>query len=284
MCRSAHPRTLWWLDRITQRLGARRAAPWRVALSAKPQVARTSYLLWSGGIVPFALKNHTLAWILVVVSLLAVSLLSAVGAFNSKPTTFIAAASGDTYLSSYAPSASHGTAPVLWASHDRYENETLLAFDISGKLRPGDLVVQARIRLTISDVAATRFPISLTTGRTLTNWQENTTTFNTAPLLAFDTSTSTALGTTQSVSRGDAVWIDVTRQLHRWHSYGGPSNFGTVLMMGSGSGDAALGFASRENTQLNQPVLEVTFQPGPRNIYSYTLGLPTAGVAATRPD
>ena len=231
-----------------------------------------------------ALRKHTLAWILVAVSLVAVSLFGVVGAFNSTPRTFTAGASGDTYISSYAPLTTHGTAPVLWVSRDGYQNWTLLAFNIAGKLRPGDLVVQARMKLTVSDEKAAKLPVMLTTGRALTNWQENSTTFASPPLFAFDTGTTTAVGTTQKVARGDAVWIDVTKQVHRWHSYGGPSNFGTVIMMGPGNPNAALGFASRDNAQLNKPLLEVTFQPGPRAVYGYALGPATTGIAVARID
>jgi len=199
--------------------------------------------------------------------------------------TFNAPASGDTYLSSYAPSSTYGNAPVLQVSHvGGNENWTLIQFDIAGKLRPGDRVVQARMRLTVSDANAPSWPVVVTTGRTLTTWQENATTFETAPLFSFDTSTSTVVGAAGTPSRGTTVWIDLTKQMRRWHSYAGPSNFGTALMMGPTVASGAIGFASRDNVNLEKPLIEVTFQPGPRTPYGYALEFGFATVARARPE
>jgi hypothetical protein len=217
------------------------------------------------------------------VSVTAAVVMGAVMGFGSSPRTFNATDSGDTYLSSFAPASNGGTATVVWVSSSGgFQNWTLIQFDMSGKLRPGDLVVGARMRLTISDSFAERWPVVITTGRILTMWQENDTTFGTAPLFAFDTSTATAVGLTGAPSRGAIVSIDVTKQLHRWHSYGGPSNFGTVINIGPESPSGAIGFASRENPQLDKPLLEVTFQPGPKTPYGYSLGFASIVAAASR--
>lgn len=236
------------------------------------------------GTILSAWRKRSSSWALVAVSLAAVSLFGAVGAMNSEPRSFNAAASGDTYLSSYAPTTPQGTSTTLWVSSGTNVNWTLIAFDISGRLRPGDLVVGARIGLTVSEVIAPIPSAVLRTGRTLTAWQENTTTFDTAPLFAFDVSTSTSAGAAQGLSRGSTVWIDVTKQLSRWHSYGRSSNFGTVIMMGPGSGSGAIGFASRDNAQLTKPVLAVSFLPGPRSVYPYAVEPGAAAIAVARTD
>jgi len=226
-----------------------------------------------------------LAWIFVAVSVATVFAISVVPALNVASRTFDAQASGDTYLSSYAPSSPYGTAPVLRVSREGgNENWTLIQFDIVGRLRPGDVVVKATMRLTVSDANAPNWPVVVTTGRSLTAWQENVTTFATAPLFSFDTSTATVIGTGGTPSRGTIVSIDVTKQLRRWHSYAGPSNFGTVLKMGPTVGNGAMGFVSRDNTDLQKPLIEVTFQPGPRTPYGYALefGLFTVATARTK--
>jgi len=221
---------------------------------------------------PTAVSNQSLAWVLVAVTLVTVSVMGAVTALQSPPLKFTASASGDTYLSSYAPETPDGTATVLWVSNGGgFINWTLIQFNILGKLRPTDLVMQATMKLTVSDASAPTWPVVLTTGRTLKAWGENSTTFSSAPKLAFDTSTSTVIGTDGAPSPGDTLTIDVSKQLRRWQSYGGPSNFGTVLLFGPDIGEAAIGLASRENPQLGHPVLEVTFRPGPRTIYGDAL-------------
>lgn len=233
----------------------------------------------AGGRVQLNVRGRFLAWITVGASFTTVLALGAVMGLNSAPRTFDATASGDTYLSSFAPASNHGTATILWVSSDGdFQNWTLIKFDISGLLRPGDLVVNAKMRLTVGDSNEARWPVVITTGRTLTAWQENGTTFSTAPLFAFDTSTATAVGLSGAPSRGTIVWIDVTKQLHRWHSYGGPSNFGTVIKIGPDAGAGSIGFASRENPELNKPVLAVAFAPGPRTPYGYDVG--SASIAA----
>ena len=225
-----------------------------------------------------------MAWILVAASVATVFAIGVVPALQSTSKTFNAPASGDTYLSSYASSSTYGTAPVLWVSRGGgHENWTLIQFDIAGKLRPGDLVVQARMRLAVSDANAPSWPVVVTTGRSLTAWQENATTFGTAPHLSVDTSTESVVGTGGTPSRGTTVWIDVTKQLRRWHSYAGPSNFGTVLMMGPTVVNGAVGFASRDNVNLEKPLIEVTFQPGPRT-YGYALEFGFVAVATARPE
>jgi len=218
-------------------------------------------------------SNRSWAWVLVVTSLVAVSVMGVVTALNSPPRTFSAGASGDTYVSSDAPTATHGTSTVIWVSRDAAgEDRILIQFNIFGRLRPGDLVVQATMRLTVSDASAASWPVLSLTGRTLSLWQENLTTFSTAPIVSFDTQTSALIGAERAPTPGTAVMIDVTKQMRRWHSYGGPSNFGTVVLMGPDVVNGAIGFASRDNAQFNKPVIDVTFQPSPRTIYGYVIG------------
>ncbi len=203
--------------------------------------------------------------------------------FNSTSRTFDATASGDTYLSGFAPANNYGAAKIIWVSSSGgFENWTLIKFDISGRLRPGDLVVNAKMHLTIVDSNAASWPVVMTTGRILTGWQESDTTFSTAPLFSFDTSTATAVGVSGAPSPGAIVSIDVTKQLHRWQSYGGPSSFGTLIKIGAEAARASIGFASRENSESGTPTLEVTFQPGPRTPYGYSVSLGSSPVAAAR--
>src|SRR5439155_9342635 len=225
--------------------------------------------------------NRLLAWIAVGASLTTALTLGAVMGFNSPPRTFNVTASGDTYLSSFAPATNFGAANTLWVSSSGgLENWTLIKFDITGRLRLGDVVVSAKMRLTIVDSNAASWPVVLTTGRILTGWQESDTTFSTAPLFSFDTSTATAVGVSGAPSPGAIVSIDVTKQLHRWQSYGGPSNFGTLIKIGPDAAVASIGFASRENSDFGKPLLEVTFQPGPRTPYGYSVGLASSSAAA----
>jgi len=227
--------------------------------------------------------NRLLPWIAVGASLTTALALGAVMGFNSPARTFDATASGDTYLSSFVPATNYGGAKMLWVSSGGgFENWTLIKFDISGRLRPGDLVVNAKMRLTVVDSNAARWPVVITTGRTLTGWQESDTTFSTAPLFSFDTSTATAVGVSGAPSPGTIVSVDVTKQLHRWQSYGGPSNFGTLIKIGPDVARGSIGFASRENSDFGSPMLEVTFQPGPRTPYGYSVGLASFSVAAVR--
>ncbi len=220
-------------------------------------------------------------WILVSAGLLAVSAFSIVNALNSQPRTFNAAASADTYLSSYAPTTSYGTSTVLWVSINKaYVNWTLIQFSLTGRLRPGDLVVGATMKLTVSAASSSGWPASLMTARIKTAWNESTAMFATLPALSFDTNTSTSIGANGVPYPGATVAIDVSKQLKRWQSYGGPSNFGTLLFFGPDAASVGIGFASRENAQLGQPVLQVTFQPGPPSLYGYGVGLRDVSVGA----
>jgi len=229
--------------------------------------------------------NRFLAWISVGASLTTALTLGVVMGFSSASRTFDAPASGDTYLSSFAPENNYGTGKVIWvSSNGGFQNWTLIKFDISGRLRPGDVVVNARMHWTIINSNAASWPVVITTGRTLTDWQENDTTFRTAPLFSFDTSTATAVGISGAPSPGAIVSIDITKQMHRWHSYGGPSNFGTLIKIGPDAARASIGFASRENSDFGKPMLEVTFQPGPGTQYGYRVGVASITVAAARDE
>ncbi len=212
-----------------------------------------------------ALQNFL--FLLVAVSLVSISILSVVGALNSQPQVFFASATADTYISSSSPSKPFGASQVLWVSDSPGgSNWTFIRFGLSGKLRPGDLVLQATITLTFAAATAPKWPVSVLSGRTISNWSESTT-FGDRTMVGFDTATSASTGPTAPVP-GTTLAIDVSKQLHRWQSYGGPSNFGTAILPFHGE-NAALGFASRENLQLPPPVLEVHYQPGPKSIYGY---------------
>ncbi len=213
-------------------------------------------------------------WAILATGLVSASVFAAVQALNSSPITFQVLASADTYVCSDCPTGPHGAAPVLWVTNapPSAVSWSLVAFNLFGKLKPGDLVVDAKITLTVTSVQGRSWPASIRTGRILTNWSETSTTWTTKPMVVFDTSTTTIL---QSPNAGERVQFDVTKQLSRWHSYGGPSNYGTALMMWENVTDAGVGFASRENPTQGPPTLTLTYQPGPSSIYSY---------AATRGD
>jgi len=99
-------------------------------------------------------------------------------------------------------------------------------------------------------------------------------------MLVFDTSTTVVFSQPPGV--GSQVSVDVTKQIHRWHSYGGPSNYGTVLVMDPAVSNAGVGFASRESTSATGPILEVSYKPNPHGIYGYAIE-PMGAVPVLRP-
>lgn len=221
-------------------------------------------------------------WVLVSLALVCVSATAAVTAFNSTPVTFRVPASADTYLSASAPSQSFGSAATLWVSQSSSGGAkwSLLRFDLFGKLRPGDLVVNAKILLTTAAVQGDSWPAALRSGRATTGWSESNATWANAPMLVFDTSTTVVFSQPPGV--GSQVSVDVTKQIHRWHSYGGPSNYGTVLVMDPAVSNAGVGFASRESTSATGPILEVSYKPNPHGIYGYAIE-PMGAVPVLRP-
>lgn len=218
-------------------------------------------------------------WLLVALSLFSLALYSVVASFNSPPQTFDSAAVADTYLSSYFAGGAFGGSTALVVSDGQgYANWTLVLFGIAGRLRPSDRVVEAHIELVVIQSSQAGWPSDLATGRTLTPWNESTVSFAAKPIFAFDTSTLTSLS--KNPGSGTVVTIDVTKQLSRWHSYEGPSNFGTVLKWSQNAGAVSLAFASRENTASAGPKLVVKFMPGPTTIYGYGVGVDHGTVSA----
>ena len=215
-------------------------------------------------------------WVLASSVLVFVSVAAAVAAFNSQPVTFRVSASADTYLSASAPTEPQGSSATLWVAQSGSDGPkwTLLGFNLFGKLQPGDLIVDAKILLTTAAVQGDSWPAAVRSGRVLTSYSEANATWATAPMVVFDTSTTVVFSQPPGV--GTQVSVDATKQLQRWHSYGGPSNYGTVLVMDPAVANAGVGFASRENADLAGPVLVVSYKPSPHGIYGYAIELANA--------
>ncbi|OGS47700.1 MAG: hypothetical protein A3K66_03000 [Euryarchaeota archaeon RBG_16_67_27] len=202
-------------------------------------------------------------------SLFLVAIASTATSLNSETRTFTVEGYADAFISTYT-SEPQGTQPLLYVTRDNGQvNWSLLLFNIVGRLKPGDLVAEARIRLATGAASETGWPAVLVTGRILTSWDESKVTLKTKPLITYDTRTMTYIEKRPDVEK--PIWVDVTKQLHRWHSYGGPSNFGTVLSFASDNDDVSIAFASRENLQYKGPQLQVFFKPGIKSIYGYAI-------------
>lgn len=229
-------------------------------------------------------KTRSLAWLLIALALASVSAFTVVTALNSEPRTFFVTVGADTTLSTFYADQPQGRSETLWVSNaDGQLNWTLIQFNLNGMLRPGDLIKQARVQFHVVTASGTDFPATIVTGRLLTGWSENSASFKTKPLMAFDTRTATLIK--ELPAPGAGIWIDVSKQLMRWHSYGGPSNFGTVLQFASDVDDASLGFASKENPDQGlQPRMQVQYTPGPPSLYGYVVESGILEVAAARYD
>jgi len=205
-------------------------------------------------------RSYKVAWVIVALSLITVSgyaLLSSSG----DPTTFKVSAAGDAYVSTANPTAAYGKDADVWVSKvGSVENWGYLSFDVASKLPPGVVVVRARIKLLV-DQSYGAFPVQTVTGRLLADFNESTLTYNTAPAAAFDTSTKTLFDRRPML--GFTVFVDVTKQLQAWLSSGQRTLLGLVLTMDPATANAGIAFASRENTNLEGPVLQVfTLPPG----------------------
>jgi len=204
----------------------------------------------------------------------AASAFTVVTALNSQPVVFSVQASADTFLSTYYADEPQGSGNTLWVTNqDGQLNWTLLLFNVAGKMRPGDLVTEARVQLTVVAASGSGFPATIVTGRLLTSWNEQTATFETKPLMAFDTRTATLVKNPPAF--GDTIWIDITKQLNRWHIFGGPSNFGTVMQISNDVNDVSIGFGSREDRTQETvvPRIQVKYTPGPKSLYGYGVDL-----------
>ncbi len=194
---------------------------------------------------------------------------AAVQAVRQEPLAIQVSASADSYVSSVSPATSFGSAPVLSVARPTAssENWTLITFDLFGKLRPGDRVLEAKMTLVVTGTTGSGWPGSILTARTLNAWSEANTTWNNRSSLAFDTSVNLTFFVSPQV--GQPITIDVTKQVARWHSYGGPSNYGTAILMAGGTAPVGVTFASREDPSGNGPVLQVKYSPSPRTVYGY---------------
>ena len=227
-------------------------------------------------------------WIAVVASLVSVSALSVVTALNSEPKVFFVRASGDTTLSTFFADEPMGRDDTLWlTAADGELNWSLVSFNLAGQLRPGDLIREARVQFHVVTSQGTAFPATIVTGRLLKSFSEASTTWDTKPLMGFDTRTATIVKAPPEPGAG--IWIDVSKQLHRWHSYGGPSNFGTVLQLITdsalqlnGTAGASLGLASRENVDYQMPRIQISYAPGPPSLYGYLVESGIADLAMAR--
>jgi len=214
--------------------------------------------------MPF--KSYKVAWVMVALSLIAVSGFALL-ASSGDPTTFKVSASGDAYVSTANPAAVYGKDADVWVSKvGSVENWGYLSFDLASKLPAGAAVVRARIRLLV-DQSYGAFPAQTVTGRLLADFNEATVTYNTAPAASFDTSTNTVFDKRPML--GFTVFVDVTKQLQTWRGSGQRTLFGLVLTMDSGTANAGIAFASRENALLDGPVLQIfTVPPGQ---YGYSI-------------
>jgi len=222
-------------------------------------------------------------WVTVVVGLVSVSAFSLVTALNSEPQVFSVVANADTFVSTFEPDVAQGKDHTMWITRaDGQLNWSLISFNLGGRMRPGDLVSESRIQLFLVATEGTSYPATIVTGRLLAPFSETTTTFDVKTPMGFDTRTATVVKGDRPA--GDAVWIDVSKQLNRWHSYGGPSNFGTVMQLASDVNDASIGLASRENTQYDPPRIQVKYNPGPQSLYGYLVETGVDQIVAARFD
>jgi len=213
-----------------------------------------------------AFKSSKVAWVVVAVSLIAVSSFAFLPS-SGDPTTFKVSAAGDAYVSTANPTAAYGKDVDVWVSKGgSVENWGYLSFDIASKLPAGVVVVKARLKLLV-DQSYGVFPAQTVAGRLLADFNEATLTYNTAPAASFDISTNTLFAKRPML--GFTVFIDVTGQLMTWRNSGQRTLFGLVLTMDHATANAGIAFASRENTLLEGPVLQVfTLPPGQ---YGYSI-------------
>jgi len=213
-----------------------------------------------------AFRSSKVAWVLVAVSLIAVSSFALLPS-SGDPTTFKVSAVGDAYVSTASPTAAYGKDVDVWVSKvGSVETWGYLSFDIASKLPAGVVIVRARIKLLV-DQSYGMFPAQTVTGRLLAGFNEATVTYNTAPASSFDKSTNTLFDKRPML--GFTVFIDVTGQLMTWRDTGQRTLFGLVLTMDHATANAGIAFASRENPLLEGPVLQVfTLPPGQ---YGYSI-------------
>jgi hypothetical protein len=207
---------------------------------------------------------------MVAVSLIAASAFTVVTALNPQPNVFFANASADTYISTLSRDQPQGGSDTLWISSvDQQESWTIISFNFGGKLRQDMMVSDARIQLTTLSMDGT-FPTTIIAGRVLETWSEATATWDNAPEFGFDTRTATIVKDPRLT--GEALWIDVTRILNRWHLFGGPSTFSVVLNISTDVDGASLAFASLQNQDFRGPRIQVKYLPIPV-VYSVDLSL-----------
>lgn len=223
-------------------------------------------------------RSRKVAWVIVALSFVTVSAFAMIAASDPTSTTFKFNALRDTSLSTTSPDTVYGGATVLWVSKSgNAQNWGLISFDVASKLQPTDTVISARIKLMVSQSTGS-FPATMTTGRLLGDFSEATTTYNTRPAASFDTITSTLFD--KQPGPGKAIFVDVTNQLAAWQQSGQRTPFGVELTMSSGTVNAGIAFASRENTYLEGPVIQIFTLPPGQTVYGYTISL--GGLFAVR--
>ncbi len=223
-----------------------------------------------------ASKSYKIAWVMVALSFITVSAFALLPS-SGDPTVFRMSAFGDTYVSTANPTAAYGSDTVLWASKvGSVENWGYVSFDVASKLPASVVIVRARIKLLVTQSYGT-FPATMVAGRLLADFNEATVTYNTAPAAAFDVSSNTVF--TKGPMYGFTAFVDVTQQLMAWRNSGQKTLFGLILAMDRTTANAGIAFASRENTNLEGPVLQVfTLPPGQ---YGYSIPLGEAFVVRT---
>src|SRR5438445_11495837 len=138
--------------------------------------------------MPF--KSYKVAWVMVALSLIAVSGFALL-ASSGDPTTFKVSAPGDAYVSTANPAAVYGKDADVWVTKVASdENWRYLSFDLASKLPAGAAVVRARIRLLV-DQSYGAFPAQTVTGRLVADFNEATVPSNTPPAASFQRTTPT---------------------------------------------------------------------------------------------
>src|SRR5437899_1078754 len=198
-----------------------------------------------------AFKSSKVAWVVVAVSLIAVSSFAFLPS-SGDPTTFKVSAAGDAYVSTANPTAAYGKDVDVWVSKvGSVENWGYLSFDIASKLPAGVVVVKARLKLLV-DQSYGVFPAQTVAGRLLADFNEATLTYNTAPAASFDISTNTLFAKRPML--GFTAFIHVTAHLMTWRNCGQRTLFGPVFTMDPGTANEWLPFASRDHPPLKRPV------------------------------
>lgn len=174
--------------------------------------------------------------------------------------------SADTYISQYYGNLNFGSSSELYVSCFGGPTgiyRTLLKFDDIKNIIPSTSTIEnAEIRMFIYRNEIPSGSISLNAYHVLENWDENSVTWNTAPLVS--ASSDGVVG----VTIGALGWVSIpiTQLAKSWYD-GSITNNG-VLIRGNETYDCLLGFYSKNNTDTSiWPQLLIKFVDGVINVY-----------------